>query len=394
MKKLEQTWRWFGPSDPITLADIRQTGATGIVTALHQIPNGETWPVEAIRKRQTMIEEAGLSWSVVESIPVHECIKQRIGPFSRFIENYIYTLENLALCKIRTVCYNFMPLLDWTRTDLHYKMPDGSEALRFSKQELMIFDIQILKRPDVEKYYPQETINKIKQLYNNLSSKDKDELTSNILAGLPGSEASYSIDHFYRMLHSYQGIDHAQLRNNLVLFLKEIIPVAEKLDIRMALHPDDPPIDLFGIPRVVSTSEDYLQLFRAVPSIHNGMTFCTGSLGVRPENDLLKMIDLLADRIHFLHLRNIQREPDGSFYESDHLEGVVNMADVMRSIVAIQQNRVDRIPMRPDHGHRMLSDLNTQTNPGYSAIGRLRGLAELRGLELGALYFTSPPTIE
>jgi mannonate dehydratase len=390
MKKLEQTWRWFGPNDPITLADIRQTGATGIVTALHHIPNGEPWPVEEIRKRKSMIEAAGLKWSVVESVPVHESIKLRIGTFTRFIENYISTLQNLALSNIRTICYNFMPILDWTRTDLHYKMSDGSEALRFNIQDVMIFDIRILKRSYSEKDYPSEAIQRIAQVNCTIS---QNVLTKNILAGLPGSETSYTVDLFKEMLLSYKDIDRDTLRANLIEFLQDIIPVAEKLGIRMALHPDDPPMDLFGIPRIVSTEEDYQKIFKAIPSENNGLTFCTGSLGVRPENDLEGMITRFSDRIHFLHLRNIRREKNGSFTESDHLDGDVNMPGVMRSIVALQQKRNEQIPMRPDHGHRMLYDLSINTNPGYSAIGRLRGLAELRGLELGALYFTSPPTI-
>lgn len=384
----EQTWRWFGPSDPIRLSDIRQTGATGIVTALHHLPNGAVWDVESIRQRKTEIEAAGLRWSVVESVPVHEDIKRRTGDYRTRIRHYQQTLRNLAACDIRTVCYNFMPVLDWTRTDLAFPVADGSLALRFDMTDLALFDVFLLKRKNAAFDYSPETLAEAENKFDALPPGQADRLTRTILAGLPGAEESWTPEDFQQALSGYAGLTSEQLRENLILFLKEIAPVAESEGMTLTLHPDDPPRAIFGLPRVVSTEADYRQLFDAVPERANGMCFCTGSLGVRPDNDLVGIIRRLGQRIHFLHLRNVQREPDGSFFEANHLEGSSDMAAVIAALVDEQERRAQagedtHLPMRPDHGHQMLDDLSKNTNPGYSAIGRLRGLAELRGLEMG-----------
>lgn len=384
----EQTWRWFGPSDPIRLSDIRQTGATGIVTALHHLPNGAVWDVENIRQRKTEIEAAGLRWSVVESVPVHEDIKRRTGDYRTRIRHYQQTLRNLATCDIRVVCYNFMPVLDWTRTDLAFPVADGSLALRFDMTDLALFDVFLLKRKNAAFDYSPETLAEAENKFDALPPGQADRLTRTILAGLPGAEESWTPEDFQQALSGYAGLTSEQLRENLILFLKEIAPVAESEGMSLTLHPDDPPRAIFGLPRVVSTEADYCQLFDAVPERANGMCFCTGSLGVRPDNDLVGIIRRLGQRIHFLHLRNVQREPDGSFFEANHLEGSSDMAAVIAALVDEQERRAlagedTHLPMRPDHGHQMLDDLSKNTNPGYSAIGRLRGLAELRGLEMG-----------
>ena len=384
---MEQTWRWYGPSDPVSLDDIKQAGATGIVTALHHIPNGHVWTVEEILERKTVVEEKGLSWSVVESVPVHEEIKTRTGDYKNWVKNYKQSLMNLAECGIRTVCYNFMPVLDWTRTDLEYKLSDGSRSLRFDQVAFSAFDLFVLKRSGAKAEYSHEDIQLAEAYFDQMSSEQVSTLTENIIAGVPGAEEGYTLDEFLAQLSIYDGIDTHTLRQHMAAFLSDLIPTCEKMGIRLAVHPDDPPRSLFGLPRIISTLEDLDSLFDSVPSMSNGITMCTGSYGVRDDNNLLRMIKKHGKRVYFAHLRAIKREANSlSFYESNHLDGDVDMCSVVRALLEEESRRLllgqpDPIPMRPDHGHQMIDDLKKKTNPGYSCIGRLRGLAEIRGIE-------------
>lgn len=388
---MKESFRWYGPKDPVPLSAIRQAGATTIVSALHDVPNGEVWSIDAIKSHQKLIANAGLKWGVVESVPIHEEIKQRTGNFEVYIENYKATLENLAHCEILTVCYNFMPVLDWTRTHLYKPLEDGSTALSYEIDALRAFDLFVVKRAKADQDYTEQEIQDAKAYFEALTPLQIESLTKSIIAGLPGAEEGYTMQQFNEQIEAYANLNEETLRSHLIQFLDALMPTAEAVGVNMCIHPDDPPHSLFGIPRVVSTASDIEALFSAVPSLNNGLTFCTGSFGVRPDNDLLEMFTQHAERIHFLHFRSTKRDDKGNFYEANHLEGDVDMFAMVKAALLEERRRKEtgrsdwEIPMRPDHGHQILDDLEKHTNPGYSAIGRLKGLAELRGLAMGII---------
>ena len=381
---MKQTWRWFGPADPVSLGDVKQTGATGVVTALHHIPHGEVWTIDEIEKRKDAIQKEGLEWSVVESITVHENIKTRTGNYKEYIEKYKTSIRNVAACDIPVITYNFMPVNDWTRTTLNYQMADGSHALYFNWIDLAVFDIYILKRKNAADTYSPDIVTKAEDRFKNYSEEQLEALSGVVMFGIPGEKKISTAD-MLQKLELYKDIDAAALRENLCEFQKEITSVAEECGIKLAIHPDDPPFPILGLPRIVSSQDDFEHFLNKVDNSANGVCFCTGSLGASKNNNLTEMVNRIGEKIHFIHLRNVRKDEEGNFYEADHLDGDNDMFAIVKELLLLQQKLKTSIPFRPDHGHQMLDDLHKTTNPGYSAIGRLRGLAELRGLEMGIL---------